>query len=97
MFTTSDHEAFLLTVGGPLCQSLQTSTPRKAYRQDTFRLQTFASALESLPVSEWDSVDEAANKCAPRLENAFDQSMQQRKTYRIHHAPVYWWSEEIGS
>jgi len=50
--------------------------PRKAYRKDTFRLQTFASALEGLAVSELDSADEAANKLAARLEEACDQSMQ---------------------
>jgi len=69
--------------------------PRKAYRQDTFRPQTFASALEGLAVSELDSADEAANKLAARLEEACDQSMQQRKAW--HHAPVYWWTEEIAS
>jgi len=43
-----------------------------------------------LAVSELDSADEAANKLAARLEEACDLSMQQRKTYRKHHAPVYW-------
>jgi len=71
--------------------------PRKAYRQDTFRTQTFAGALEELAVSELDSADVAANKLAARLEEACDQSMQQRKTFRKHHAPMYWWSEEIAS
>jgi len=70
---------------------------RKAYGQDIFRPQTFASALEGLAVSELYSADEARNKLAARLEEACDQSMQQRKTFRKHHAPVYWWSEEIAS
>ncbi|XP_070854597.1 uncharacterized protein [Drosophila suzukii] len=97
VFSASDHEAILLTVGGPPCQSQPMTGPRKAYRQDTFRTQTFASALEGMAVSELDSADVAANKLAARLEEACDQSMQQRKTFRKHHAPVYWWSEEIPS
>jgi len=47
------------------------------YRPDTFRPQTFASALEGLAVSELDSADEAANKLAARPEEACDLSMQQ--------------------
>jgi len=78
VFTASDHEAILLTVGGPPCQSQPMTGPGKAYRQDTFRTQTFASALEGLAVSELDSADVAANKLAARLEEACDQSMQQR-------------------
>jgi len=51
VFTTSDHEAILLTVGGPPCHSQPMTGPRKAYRQDPLRPQTFASALEVLAVS----------------------------------------------
>jgi len=54
VFTASDHEAILLTVGGPPCQSQPTTGPRKAYRPETFRPQTFASALKGLAVSELD-------------------------------------------
>jgi len=32
VFTASDHEAILLTVGGPPCQSQPMTGPRKAYR-----------------------------------------------------------------
>ncbi|XP_070854590.1 uncharacterized protein [Drosophila suzukii] len=62
VFTASDHEGILLTVDGPPCQSQPTTSPRKAYRQDTFRPHTFASTLEGLAASELDSADEAANK-----------------------------------
>jgi len=72
VFTARDHEAILLTVGGPPCQSQPMTGPRKAYRQDTFRPQTFASALEGLAPSELDSADVAANKLAARLEEACD-------------------------
>jgi len=58
VFTANDHEVILLTLCGPPCQSQPITGPIKAYRQDTFRPQTFASALEGLAVSELDSADE---------------------------------------
>ncbi|KAH8342777.1 hypothetical protein KR084_012820, partial [Drosophila pseudotakahashii] len=39
----------------------------------------------------------AANKLAARLEEACDQSMDQRRTFRKDHSPVHWWTEEIAS
>ncbi|KAH8338197.1 hypothetical protein KR074_004223, partial [Drosophila pseudoananassae] len=38
-----------------------------------------------------------ADTLAPKLDAACMASMQRRSRYRRNHAPVYWWSDEIGS
>ncbi|KAH8314757.1 hypothetical protein KR074_003757, partial [Drosophila pseudoananassae] len=41
--------------------------------------------------------NEIADTLAAKLEAACMASMQLRSRYRRNHAPVYWWSDEIGS
>ncbi|XP_070068165.1 uncharacterized protein [Drosophila takahashii] len=94
--TESDHEAILVSIRKG---SAHRSTPplaRKAYRQDTLSVPACAAALEDLNLTGMDCANDAASKLAADTERARDISMQQRKKYRKHHQPVFWWNEEIA-
>ncbi|XP_041451301.1 uncharacterized protein LOC121404950 [Drosophila obscura] len=96
VYTASDHEAIECSVGMPRRGGGTPPRQRKAYRQDTLRAESFVGTLESYTATETDGANERANRLAAAVEGACDQSMLLRRSFRKHHAPVFWWSEEIA-
>ncbi|KAH8249814.1 hypothetical protein KR032_011010 [Drosophila birchii] len=95
-YTASDHEAIECSIGIVGHTRGTQPQPRKAFRQDTFRPLVFASALEGFSADESDGANVLAEKLAEAVEGACSRSMLQRKPFRKHHSPVYWWSEEFA-
>ncbi|KAH8304834.1 hypothetical protein KR059_011219, partial [Drosophila kikkawai] len=97
IYTASDHEAILVSLGENSPSRTIPPSANKAFRQDTLNAQVFTSALAGLATDETDSANDAALKLAVAVERACKASMQQRKTFRKHHSPVYWWNDDIAT
>ncbi|XP_070142286.1 uncharacterized protein [Drosophila kikkawai] len=97
IYTASDHEAILVSLGENSPSRTIPPNANKAFRQDTLNAQVFTSALAGLATDETDSANDAALKLAVAVERACKASMQQRKTFRKHHSPVYWWNDDIAT
>ncbi|KAH8236312.1 hypothetical protein KR032_000352, partial [Drosophila birchii] len=97
LYTASDHEAILVTLAGRALGRTVPLSSQLAFRQDTFRAQAFASALDGLCIEDAVGANEAADTLASAVEQACNASMQRRRVYRRHHAPVFWWSENIAA
>ncbi|XP_070141625.1 uncharacterized protein [Drosophila kikkawai] len=97
IYTASDHEAILVSLSENSPRRSVPPSANKAYRQDTFNAQAFSSALSGLATNEADSANVAAFKLAVAVERACDACIRQRKTFRRHHKPVYWWNDDIAT
>ncbi|XP_041450123.1 uncharacterized protein LOC121404537 [Drosophila obscura] len=95
VYTGSDHEAILCTIGERLRPS-RTYCRSKAYIEDTLDTRAIARCLESWHDTLDASANEAANLLATRMEEACDSSMRQRKPFTRHHEPIAWWTPEIA-
>ncbi|KAH8361966.1 hypothetical protein KR200_009776, partial [Drosophila serrata] len=96
VYTGSDHEAILCSVGVPVVGTRSALRPEKAYRPDTLCIRTFTNVLDGMVTGEPRGADGMANHVAAALEHACDQSMRLRGSFRGSRRPVFWWSDEIA-
>ncbi|KAH8338603.1 hypothetical protein KR074_011122 [Drosophila pseudoananassae] len=94
-FTASDHEAILCSIGNP--QERPRDPKPRGYRVGTLQARIFTEAARDIDNVLPSGANEMADTLAAKLEEAYMASMQRRSRYRRNHAPVYWWSVEIGS
>ncbi|XP_041633333.1 uncharacterized protein [Drosophila kikkawai] len=97
IYTASNHEAIVVSLGENPPRRTVTPSANKAYRQDTLNPHAFSSALAGLATGDTDSANDAALKLAVAVDRACNASMQQLKTFRKHHKPVYWWNDDIAT
>ncbi|XP_070138507.1 uncharacterized protein [Drosophila bipectinata] len=96
-FTASDHEAILCSIGSPQERPWEPNRGNQGYRVGTLQARNFTEAARDIGKWSQRGANEMADTLAAKLEAACMASMQRRSRYRRNHAPVYWWSEEIGS
>ena len=90
-YTGSDHSALLFTIGEPSGRA--PTVWREAYRLDTFNPIAFSEAIQSLNTSG--NAEDRACQMVTQVQSACNASMQRRKQFTRHQAPMYWWTEEI--
>ncbi|XP_070136104.1 uncharacterized protein [Drosophila bipectinata] len=78
-------------------QELPRDPNPRDYRVGTLQARKFTEAARDIGNVLPSGANEMADTLAAKLEAACMASMQRRSRYRRNHAPVYWWSDEIGS
>ncbi|KAH8315892.1 hypothetical protein KR074_009511, partial [Drosophila pseudoananassae] len=96
-FTASDHEAILCSIDSPQERPREPNRGNQGYRVGTLQARNFTEAARDIGNVPPSGANEMADTLAAKLDAACMASMQRRGRYRRNHAPVYWWSEEIGS
>ncbi|XP_068149518.1 uncharacterized protein [Drosophila tropicalis] len=95
VYTASDHEAILVSVGEAQLAPARLPGIGKAYKSETLNVQAFSALIERAQFSQ-NSAGVMADQLYSNLDAACSASMTQIKNYRKHHQPVFWWSSDIG-
>jgi len=94
LYTHSDHQAVLYTIGSSVHRTRQPSFTSWAH--ETMNEEALLIMMESTHIQPSQDADEYANNTALAIKRACDASMLQKRKGGNGRKPVHWWSTAIA-